>query len=165
MRISIFCELTYKEKRKRNLCAFARFYASVQTGYILSSTGGPGPWVIWNTVFNSIKLNIIDGVLFKLLECHSANQLFMPRNSILSGRTFLIGCLLCLSMLLADFFELQFGLWFFFWIWCSQSKTTVSVKTFHECILCRKARVVTRNSIGNFVLTFFGKRLPFNATF
>ena len=43
VRISIFSELAYKEKRKRNLCAFVKFYGSAQKGSILSSTRVPDP--------------------------------------------------------------------------------------------------------------------------
>ena len=45
--------LPYKEKRKRKLCARATFYASVQTGSILSNTGVPDPCVISGIAFSA----------------------------------------------------------------------------------------------------------------
>ena len=89
------------------------FYASVQRSSMLSRA-----WCsrstsdFWNTILNIIKAKIIDYVPFELLECHSAKQLFSLQ-LFLYGPTFLIGCVLCLSQLLSDFFDLQFWLFGF----------------------------------------------------
>ena len=53
------------------------------------------------------------------MACHSSswNDIVQSNSvwqqaSMLYGQTFLIGCVLCLLLLLAEFFDLQFGLWF-----------------------------------------------------
>ena len=111
--IFIFNELLYKEKRKRKLCAFVRFYASVQAGSIFSSTWIPDPWVISGIWFSTPSKSMSSIVCYsRSRNTATKSNSFWRRGSILCGPTFLIDCVLCLLLLLADSFDLQLGLWF-----------------------------------------------------
>ena len=66
VRISVFQELPYKEKRKRNLCEFARFYESVQTGF-LTKMGSKTVSDLCNIITNAMSIDTSEltiGVLY-----------------------------------------------------------------------------------------------------
>ena len=120
---SIFLnQLPFKEKRKRK---FVRFYESVQTGSILSSTGVPGSWLI--------SARVISGISFStkstsLMTCYSSSWIgiarkhfFWRRASILCGRTILIDCMLAYRCFYRTFLSCNFCCGSAS-IWCPQNK-------------------------------------------
>ena len=110
---------------------------------------------LWNIILNTIKVNVIDGESFKLLEYHSAKQLFLAVGFYSLRSDF--------SHRLFTLFIAAFSGLFLSAVWTVvlfgfdplEIKATMCANTFHECILRRRARTIVTN----------GKRLPFNATF
>ena len=67
---------------------------------------------IWNIIFNTIKVNLIDDVSFKVLEYHSAKQLSGGGLLFFVIRLFWSAVCFFYHLFLAEFFDLQFWLWF-----------------------------------------------------
>ena len=92
VRISIFSELTYKEKRKKKSMCICQILCILSNRlYIVKYKSSRSGSDLCSISLKTIKVNV---------------------HRLRAIRAFLIACVLCLSLLLADFFDLQFGLWF-----------------------------------------------------
>ena len=110
--------------------------------YIVKYRGSRSVSDLWNIILNTIKVNVIDGVPFELLECLSAKQLFLAAGFYSLWSDF--------SHRLCALFIATFSGLFLPAVWtvvllgfdASEIKATVCANTFHENILRQRARII-----------------------
>ena len=148
-----------RKKKKKSMYIWQVLCIRPNRLFIVNCRGSRSVSNFWNIVLNTIKVNVINGVLFGLLECLAESNSFWQRASILCDRIFLIGCLLCLPPLLLDFFDRQFC------VWCSWNKGRSLCKHVPWVRPSSTANNNRRMPLWKFILTCYGKRLPFSAAF
>ena len=116
---------------------------------------------LWNIIINTIKVNVIDGVPFELLECHRGKQCFLVAGvyslwSDFSHRLSALFIVVFIGLLLPAVLTvvlLGFD--------APKIKATVLADTFYECILHRRARIIVKNAPRKFRTDMFWKKVTF----